>query len=417
MKEINTIVISLEYALTNQALDIPSATLSILQDMKKQGLVLGLTSSKPLSFIQRYLKVKHLENLFSFLIGSNGAEYINLKTNQTFCDQSLIVANLENINELCRRLQLGCGVNYQNELYFSKFDVFALFYAFRHKMKAHFKRLDLLPGDAIFSQILIFGSNTLLVRFENNFIQYLENKGISYPSYDVKKYQEQIKSTGYEIDAGAEITFSPEQQQEPKPHPHSFHLLDPLFETDSQTKPDEATQDEDDPIVQSTVLDESLEKNETPMANSNPSDEPEALCTAAQEEEDLDAPSLIELQAFLHRNYAIESEQMPIRIVHTSKHEIDLLPPSSSVYLRLETAIEQFCLNRENILYYGAGDKDSLAMLYTYGVAMKGTPRYVSDCCHKITKYNGAQNGIGYNINAMRVENVCEFNKQKRKKR
>ena len=103
MKEINTIVISLEYALTNQALDIPSATLSILQDMKKQGLVLGLTSSKPLSFMQRCLKVKHLETLFSFLIGSNGAEYINLKNNQTFVDQSLFISDLENINELCRR--------------------------------------------------------------------------------------------------------------------------------------------------------------------------------------------------------------------------------------------------------------------------------------------------------------------------
>ncbi|MGM9961056.1 MAG: HAD hydrolase family protein [Allobaculum sp.] len=416
MKEINTIVISLEYALTNQALDIPSATLSILQDMKKQGLVLGLTSSKPLSFMQRYLKVKHLETLFSFLIGSNGAEYINLKNNQTFVDQSLFISDLENINELCRRMQLVCGVNYQNELYFSKFDLFAFFYALRHRIKAHFKGFDLLPGDAKFSQILVFGNNTLLGRFENNFLQYLENKGISYPTYDMAQYQEQIKNSGYQMDAEAEISFSEEEQKDPKPHPHSFHLLDPLFETDSAITPDEHSDDEDE-IVQPTLFDEVLEETEIPAADSDPEDEPETVCDTEQEEEDPDAISLIELQAFLHRNYAIESEQVPLRIVHTSEHEVEILPPTSSIYLRLENAIEQFCLNRENILYYGATDKDSLAMLYTYGVAMKGTPRYISDCCHKITKYNGAQNGIGYNLNTMRVENICEFIKQKRKKR
>lgn len=65
MKEINTLVLSLEYALTNQSLDIPTATLSILQDLKKQGLVLGLTSAKPVSFLQRYLRIKRLDNLFS----------------------------------------------------------------------------------------------------------------------------------------------------------------------------------------------------------------------------------------------------------------------------------------------------------------------------------------------------------------
>lgn len=400
MKEINTIVLSLEYALTNNSLDIPTATLSILQDMKKQGLVLGLTSSKSISYLQRYLRVKRLENLFSFLIGSNGAEYLNLKTHQKVVDQSLYPTNIEEIHALCRKLQLTWGIIQQNELYLSKFDLIGLLYALKHRLKPHFKGFQDLPGNAKFSQILIFGNHGLLTRFEHNFITAQQERGITYPSYDLEKHIKHLDTKEDEVIEEleeSEMEYIEEENLEGLDH--SFHLFNTFFEASA-----------------SSTQEENHSSSENQEHKVDELDEHQLMIHSFLHPHENSEASRNELQAFLHRNYALECEKLPLRIVHNSNHQLALLPTTSNVYLRLQTALEQFKLDRKKVLYYGATDKDSLAMLYTYGIAIKGTPRYVSDCCHMITKYNGAQNGIGYNLNALRVENSFEFCKPNRKK-
>ncbi|WP_317301241.1 HAD hydrolase family protein [Allobaculum stercoricanis] len=401
MKEINTLVLSLEYALTNQSLDIPTATLSILQDLKKQGLVLGLTSAKPVSFLQRYLRIKRLDNLFSFLIGSNGAEYYNMKTHQKFVDQNLTMNDLVSVYNLCRKLQLTWGVIDQNELYLSKFDPFGFLYALRHRLKAHYKGFNDLPKNAKISQILIFGNHGLLTRFESNFIQAQKEHGIAYPSYDLNQFIQQ--NTNEDSLCLEESEMDDFEDDSIDLDDHSFHVFNTFFESPSIN---------DEQLMPLEMEDQ--EHREEPAINENASQQ--SIIQQFIQSHGNSSTSRNELQALLHRNYAYKCEQLPLRIIHNSDHILSILPPSSSVYLRLQTALEQFKLNSDKVLYYGATDKDSLAMLYTYGIAIKGTPRYVSDCCHMITKYNGAQNGIGYNLNALRVENNFEFCKPKRKK-
>lgn len=404
MKEINTIVLSLEYALTNQSLDIPTATLSILQDLKKQGLVLGLTSEKPISYLQHYLRIKRLDNLFSFLIGSNGAEYYSIKTHQKFVDQSLTTKDLMSIYTICRKLQVTWGVIDQNNLYLSKFDPYGLIYALRHRLKPHYKGFNDLPKDIKISQILIFGNHGLLNRFENNFILAQKELGIAYPSYDLNQYI-QCKSTEdslcleeSELDELEDFEDETVDQDN-----HSFHLFNTFFEAPSEN---------DEQLVALPTNDQDSHEQSAAVQETNQ----KSLIHRFLHSHGNSSASRNELQALLHRNYAIDCEQLPMRIVHNSDHRLSILPPTSSVYLRLQAALEQFKLDGDKVLYYGATDKDSLAMLYTYGIAIKGTPRYVSDCCHMITKYNGGQNGIGYNLNALRVENNFEFCKPKRKK-
>lgn len=398
MKEINSIVLSLEYALTNQSLDIPTATLSILQDFKKQGLVLGLTSAKPISYLQRYLRIKRLDNLFSFLIGSNGAEYYNVKTHQKLIDQSLTFNDLKTIYTLCRRLQVTWGVIYQNELYLSKFDPFGFVYALRYRLKAHYKGFNDLPKDAKISQILIFGNHGLLTRFENNFISAQKELGIAYPSYDLNQY---IHFQNTDEDLLIEETDLDELEDDHIDPSHQ--IFNAFFESPSL----------DEESLDITTL-KGQKENDEPVVVEDTNQQ--SIIQRFLHSHGNSSTSRNELHALLHRNYAIQCEQLPLRIVHSSNHKLSILPPTSSVYLRLQNALEQFRIDSDKVLYYGATDKDSLAMLYTYGIAIKGTPRYVSDCCHMITKYNGAQNGIGYNLNALRVENNFEFCKPKRKK-
>ncbi len=275
MNEINCIVMSLENGLTNQYLDIPPATLSILEEMKQRGLILGLCSSRSVPWLMNYLKNKRISSLFSFLLGCDGSQYANVEKGQwtTLCD--LKKDTLLKVAKALENLPVSCGVEYKKQMFFDKPGVYALNYTLKARKRAKTQGFSAIPEDASFSQIIITGSKPLLQKIE--------------------------------------ATFSI----------------------------------------------------------------PEA------------------------------------KIIRSTSTMLDVVPSVCTMYTALELALNQFHLLPQHVLYFGTSQKDIPALENTFGIGMKGACDAVMEASVRSTKYNGAQDGIGYMINSLQMEKNCLFCKPK----
>lgn len=332
MREINAVVMSLEHALTNQFFDIPPATLSILEDLDQQGVILGLTSSRSLKWMRHYLKSKGLNSLFSFLIGSNGCQYLNLKTGASINRNPLTRQDLDAIEKSLNNIQLSCGVPYQRELYFSRPTWRAMQYAATRWRKVHFS-LAGLPEKAKFKKIFIVGPSAALAKFEQNIEK---DSGFSFASL---------------LTSLADSVKGRKEEQAPIRQPETY-----------------APDPDEDAIG--------------PQGQ-------EMLCQNRMNEFTLDGRRMV--------------------FLHPKPWVIEISSASITIYSALEYAMEQFHLQPEHILYFGVSDKDNPAIQRTCGIAIKGSPASTSQCAMRTTKYNGAQNGIGYMINVLRMDKTCIF--------
>ena len=275
MNEINCIVMSLENGLTNQYLDISPATLSILEEMKRKGLILGLSSSRSIPSLLKYLKNKRIPSLFSFLLGCDGTQYCNVEDGQwtILCD-----FNKKTLLEVAHHLEnlpVSCGVEYDKEFFFDKPGLYALNYTLKTRKRAKTQGFEAIPENASFSQIVITGSKPLLQKIEAHF-----------------------------------------------------------------SIPD-------------------------------------------------------------------------AKIIHSTATVLDIVPARCNMYTGLELALKQFHLLPQHVLYFGTSEKDIPALENTFGVGMKGAPDTVMEASVRSTKYNGAQDGIGYMINSLQMEKNCLFCKSK----
>lgn len=273
MNEINAVVMSLENGLANQFIDIPPATLSILQDLKKKGVVLALTSSRSINWLEQFLEAKQLKGMFSFLIGCNGAQYLNTVTRERKYLVSLTNEQLHQIAQYAAQFKLVCGVGYNNQIYFNGFNPWALNYAVRIYRFPHFTGFGPIDPSIEFSKVTVAGT-----------------------AKSLRKFQEDFK-----------------------------------------------------------------------MAK--------------------------------------------LRILHPSSANLEVIPVGTNMYDALTLAMDQFGLEPTKVMYFGESEKDKPAMFRTVSIAMKGAPQSVIDCALWTTKYNGAQNGIGYQINSFRMEKRYAFRK------
>ncbi len=273
MNEINCIVMSLENGLTNQFLDIPPATLSILEDMKRKGLILGLCSTHSILWLLKYLKKKRISSLFSFLLGCDGTQYCNVEKGEwtTLCDFNK--ATLLEVVQSLENLPVSCGVDYNKEIFFDKPGLYALNYTIKNRKRAQTQGFDSIPENASFSQFIITGSKPLLQKIETSF---------SIPN---------------------------------------------------------------------------------------------------------------------------------AKIIHSSPTVLDVVPAQCNMYTGLELALKQFHLLPQHVLYFGTSEKDIPALENTFGVGMKGASSAVMEASVRSTKYNGAQDGVGYMINSLQMEKNCLFRK------
>lgn len=337
MTEINAVVMSLEHALTNQFFDIPPATLSILQDLDHQGVILGLTSSRSLKWMRRYLKSKGISSLFSFLIGSNGCQYLNLKTGASINRNPLTKKDLETIVKNLNNIQLACSVPYCRQLYFNHLTWRALEYAATRGRKVHFS-LEGLPDDAVFKKIFIVGSPAALAKFEQNIEK---ESGFSFASL-FTSITGSVKNWKDDGAGGKKTSDKLEERKD----------LDP---DDEKMSPAQK----------------------------------EAVCQNLVSEFQLDG--------------------RPMVFLHPKPWVTEISSASINMYTTLEYAMDQFHLQPQHILYFGVSDKDNPVVARTYGIAMKGSPVSTSNCARRTTKYNGAQNGIGYMINVLKMDRTCVF--------
>lgn len=262
---------NLEKALVSQAGDIPPATLSILRDFARHHIVLGLSSSRSLSWMQRFLEQRSLESLFSFLIGSDGCEYMNLHTRQVIDLDELNQEDLKATLTRIAPLPVSCGVLWQEDYYFNRIGLFALTFALSRHRRLHIGKLKELPEDAKFHKFVLTGNKALLSRICSRF-------------------------------------------------------------------------------------------------------------------------------------------QLPgLKLFRQDDHQVDVVSKQTDIYRALAIAREEFALRDEEILYFGQEVQDVEAMKHTFGIAMRSSPQPVLDVARRVTKYNSGQNGIGYMLNVLLMENQILF--------
>lgn len=262
---------SLENGLANQFLDIPPATASILSDLARKGVILGLTSRHSVEWMKSFLADKRYDGVFSFLIGSNGAQYYSDQTKKAL---SLCTVTMDQVLKTASSLEnlpVNCGVVHQNELIFDKPGVYGLFYALMDGKRMKSSGLKDLDSSLEFPKILICGSKALIRKIRS---------GFTIPG---------------------------------------LRLLQP-------------------------------------------------------------SPALLEA-----------------------------VPQNCSIFQALGLAFEEFGVDAAHTMYFGQSDKDIEALLHTYGIAMKDSSPKINAVSRRITKYNAAQNGIGYMLNILRMDKTCSF--------
>lgn len=168
MQEIHCVVLRLEDALTNQFLDIPGANLSILEYLAEKGVVLGLTSRSSAAKVESWLEKKNIRDLFSFVIGANGCEYLNLKTGQTQILHTLNAEDLRRAAKRVRSLPVSLGVFNGHGFAFDKPGLFALHYAWRRMKPLRCRGFQNQPENEEYYKFIVTGSKPLLDRMEKH---------------------------------------------------------------------------------------------------------------------------------------------------------------------------------------------------------------------------------------------------------
>lgn len=169
MHAINAAVVRLEETLTNQFLDIPPANLSILEYLASKNVVLGLSSRSSIAKLESYLKKKKIDHLFSFLIGSYGGQYKNLRTGREIdgarFDHQAVVRQASKVSSL----PVSCGVWNGHGFTFDKPGLFPLIYSWSRYKSFSCSGFSRLNPDQTYFKLLLTGSKALLGRLQERF--------------------------------------------------------------------------------------------------------------------------------------------------------------------------------------------------------------------------------------------------------
>lgn len=79
-KRIRAIVADLDNTLVNQFGDISRNNAAILRQMNEEGVIVGLATGRKANESSKLLDFWRLGHAVSFIVGSNGCDYINLRT-------------------------------------------------------------------------------------------------------------------------------------------------------------------------------------------------------------------------------------------------------------------------------------------------------------------------------------------------
>lgn len=157
MKEILSIVMDLDGTLLNHYKDVSPYNQEAVQEMYLRGVVIGLASGRSAQNILDHLRHWHIEHYISFIIGSNGCEYLNTATGQRTVSHLLSYESLKKFQKENRDRNFFYGVPFNGTFYMNRFSMIGAAWAIANQMKPEIQNFEDLK-DAKFSKIVILGS-------------------------------------------------------------------------------------------------------------------------------------------------------------------------------------------------------------------------------------------------------------------
>ena len=156
-KRIRAIVADLDNTLVNQFGDISRNNAAILRQMNEEGVIVGLATGRKANESSKLLDFWRLGHAVSFIVGSNGCDYINLRTRRHIQENYLTEKDLRLFSEEFKRETAGWGVRHHDCFYCNKMTFWIELYCLMHHLKPVVDAFDALTGDE-FSRILIIAS-------------------------------------------------------------------------------------------------------------------------------------------------------------------------------------------------------------------------------------------------------------------
>ncbi len=156
-KRIKSVVADLDNTLINHFGDISSNNSAILRQLNASDVVIGLATGRNAQDVARQLDFWHLGHAVSFIIGSNGCDYLNLRNRKLVKRLYLNYSDLEQFDQEFDRERFSWGVRVGNRFYLNKITFWSLLYCAAMKLKPVTGGFEKLKKEK-FSRIVILGS-------------------------------------------------------------------------------------------------------------------------------------------------------------------------------------------------------------------------------------------------------------------
>lgn len=168
MNQIESIVFGLDGTLLNHFKDVSPANRDILVQMAERGIPIGLASGRSLDYMEKHLKLWGLEDVVSYLVGSNGDSYLNLKTGRRVENKTLTLNDIRSLQRSINKLSCSAGAFDGGKLYFGSRTIFSEMYSLVAWKKPVYSKMDTLAGKT-FDKFLIVGPKTTLNHLQRKF--------------------------------------------------------------------------------------------------------------------------------------------------------------------------------------------------------------------------------------------------------
>ncbi len=156
-KQIRSVVVDLDNTLLNRYGDISGNNSSILRQLNSDGVVVGLATGRRAEDVSDSLDFWKLGQAISFIIGSNGCDYLNLRTKNLKKSNYLTWKDLQKFADEFSGEGAAFAVRRKGRLYVSRMNVYVAAYCIANGFKPVIDSFETLERKK-FSRILIIGS-------------------------------------------------------------------------------------------------------------------------------------------------------------------------------------------------------------------------------------------------------------------
>lgn len=156
MKTIKAVTVDLDGTILKRSGDISPDNQNVLNQLNEDGVIIGISTGREVGYVHDHLDFWKLGDAVSFIVGSNGCEYLNLKNRKYIRKYSLNEKDLISFEKEFDEADVVYGVRYKKKLYLNRINIWALLYCFFNRLKPVKNDFGALQ-DKEFYRILIFG--------------------------------------------------------------------------------------------------------------------------------------------------------------------------------------------------------------------------------------------------------------------